>query len=484
MNSTSRRRSVARRAGVAVIGAALLIAGIVAADPIALTVGAAICGLGAGFLIGLLVRRPGGRRWPTGVLALVLAALLCGAAAGIPRILVNPLRSEPSWQSRIDASGMVGMVRSGHRLFVHDQQTDRVLNPKTGRQQVSAPSAGRLVVGRDHSMVQVAWGRVTYRGPDGSKRWSMRTARSPKVLAVDHGWVMLQGCRRQHEACGITPNGQIGWHSRAKDWLGNFPSHLERPSPGSDYPTVRLAPRVTAGRKTTSSPRVVMGPRGKTIEKLHGTPVGVRDKLVISWIEQGEAGTGCRLTGRSDGHKQWQTASIPCRHKRHLAAAQILAKRLYYASNKKTMMVDLQDGATHRFGKLHLLPGDNIPGIAADNVVVERDHQRLTGHDPATGKTLWHFDGASAVASANGAVVVQTAGNRRLVRLAGRDVPKNSSPHQFTVLDARTGRTTGRWQTDGGPLSSSDGLDSTYGYAPGRALVLLHNGKLKAIGAG
>jgi len=129
-----------------------------------------------------------------------------------------------------------------------------------------------------------------------------------------------------------------------------------------------------------------------------------------------------------------------------------------------TVTVDLDDGQWRRTDRpLH---GLDVPDLAADDIWVKRDGRLLTGVDAATGQALWTFeapDDEMTFTVRHGTVVVthDAALNKRLTALAGQDVET-----AFTLLDARTGRITGRLN-----LPQESLVPAVVGIAPGRAIV-------------
>jgi outer membrane protein assembly factor BamB len=417
--------------------------------------------------------------------------LMIVAAIAVPKLLLGRLHSEPLWATTTDPVD-VGAVRVGDRLFLHGRTTDQVIDPASGSQLLSVPAGRRqLVVGRDLSMVALGNDDATYRDAQGRRRWELRTTTTSRVLAIDHGWVVLADCRRSGDVCGVDPQGRVGWRTDADGFVDiRLAGFRERGrADESNEVSARVAARVVVGRPPGKSDgQWLIDPRGRTLGRLSGSPIAVQDRLAIVWQPATGGAGSCRLAGQLGDRIRWHR-ELPC-DRRPTATAAVLAGRMYLPADPDgdgTWSVRLSDGAVRRFGPLDLGFDDDrsdaVTGIAGDDVVVERDHQQLTGRDPDSGRVLWQYrSGGSRVPGVrvqNGAVVVLTYADRRLVGLSGAD--PDDEPLQVTVLDARTGRATGRWLTTGGVFHRG-GIATSYGYAPGRALLVINSGDVLAVG--
>lgn len=435
------------------------------------------------------------------IVAIGLAVIVAVVGMFVPAIVYRLRYPAPLWQTTAEAFS--GVVRVGARLYVHGQYSDQILDVHTGRTILSVPSGkDALVVGQDGSFAQLSADNVTYRDRNGNKRWTLRSVADPFwVLAIDDGWVVVDGCRRAGAVCGIRPDGSIGWQAPAVGkrlpelaWLADRNGYFQRPRDSfdeTDFNGIEAAPRVAVRNVGKPSTVEIYKPGIGRVLRTPGNAVGVRDDQALVVRQD------CQLVALSDRGERWHTSGLPC--SADFGWMVLMRHRLYVPvskSRKHTLAVDLSDGSTASVGPMLTRDEDTIPdltsGIPGDDVAVERQHRRLTGRDADTGKALWTYDAVddrAGVDVENGSVMVFGYVSIRLPVLAGRDNSHRAADSkgsdqllEVTVLDARTGKVTGR-RLVGSDSMGSGGLNNLYGIGPGRALVIVNRGDAYAIGA-
>lgn len=441
------------------------------------------------------------------IVAIGAAVVVAAIGMFVPPIGYRLRYPAPLWQAT--AEPFSGVVRVGDRLYVHGDHSDQILDARSGTTMVNVPSGrSALVVGSDGSFAQLSSKTVTYRDSAGRERWTFRSVADPFwVLAIDDGWVIVDGCRHAGAVCGIRPDGSIGWQAPAVRqapavgsrlpqlaWLADRIGYFQRPRGSfdeTDFNGTEVAPRVAVRDVGKPSTVEIYKPRSGRVLSTPGIAVGVREDQALVVRQD------CQLAALSDAGERWHTSGLPC--SADFDPMVLMPNRLYVPVSKDrrhTLAIDLSDGSTTTVGPMLSQNHDTIPdltsGVPGDDVAVERQHRKLTGRDADTGRVLWTFeamDDRAGVDVENGAVIVFGYTSTRLPALAGRDgfhgATDSADADQFlevAVLDARTGKVTGR-RLIGPDSMSSSGLNNVYGIGPGRALVLVNRGDAYAIGA-
>lgn len=189
----------------------------------------------------------------------------------------------------------------------------------------------------------------------------------------------------------------------------------------------------------------------------------VGDTVVVS-----DRAGGYRLRGIRGGELAWAVslpAGAPAADGEERAAPILLFPTRLYArlAGGQGVTVDLGTGR-HRVVDLDPL-AENV--AASDAVLVVREGRRVRGLDPASGRVLWALEapgrGTPGMDAGAGAVVLRT-------RPSGNPLLSEEARRQgvlVTVLDARTGRRTGRFL-------AGHGVWAALPVGPGQALVVGH----------
>lgn len=272
--------------------------------------------------------------------------------------------------------------------------------------------------------------------------------------------------------------GQVRWSRQLiiKNSAERRRPGLPAPSgPRTARPTV--LPQVVVARASREPNRleIVDAATGDTIQRMRADAVGISGDLVVgATVTDG----GCVLRGYRGTETAWRSAPIPGCPQRRM---RLLESRLYvHPSAGETITVDLTDGSWRRCGRVELDAGeyenDNRTGEGSDDVIVYRDGPgAVFGVDADTGEELWRHevpgDRPAGLDVGHGAVVVLTPAESHnpFVSEAVAD-----GGYRVTVLDARTGETTGRWT---GPE-----VQEMTAVAPGRAVVTV-DGRTWPIGS-
>lgn len=391
-----------------------------------------------------------------------LAAVAVGAVAAlVPTAVVRTTDGGRLWAA--DSGDALEFVRLGDRLYTHSPGEDQARDPDTGRVLASVPDDGSLAVTDDGGLITWDDDEASAYGRDGRRHWTMTDEGHARPIAAHGGWTIVEECttsgHRTDAGCAVAPDGTttpLGL--RHATWPFGAETIAEPSEAAAEGYGIVPLPTVAVATLTHHR-TAIYAATGRRIGTVAGTRLGVAGDLVL--VARGS----CDLVAYRGGRARWQATVPACRSLVDKDDDVLLQRHIFVETPAATYAIHLADGSMRSYPKLAY---DRLTGtIPGDDVVITRDHDRLTGLDPETGKTLWSYrayDDRADVEIANGAVVLYGSdpGSRRwLLRLSGR---RSDTSMLTEVLDARTGKVTARLAS--GELWSSPGIGR------GRAIVV------------
>lgn len=437
-------RYALRRGIPALGGVALLVAGIVRPSRPLYVAGVLGCAIVLGAFVASRLTRPGrGRlwRWAGGVLA---ATVVVAAGIGLPWwALQRAYDGDSVWTVDYHATWA---THHGDRVYLADGGSGLAVDRRTGRVLGRAPRGGDPEVLAD-SGIGFNFGSHTA-AYDGSLRllWELEGREGWRsFVAATNRTTVVQSCVPGNTSCslqGIDTGGRVRWTRRS---VHSRPLRAHSHSPSnSGYIEGDVLPGVVVWQGDPDHWTMADADDGGLLGRVsvagHRYVGAVGDTVVVS-----DRPGGYRFRGIRRGRLAW-TVSLPAgapSSDGDWGAAPILLfpTRLYASLEEgRGVTVDLKTG-DHRVMDFDPLAG-NV--AASDEVLLVREQRRVRGFDPSSGRVLWEMDapghGIPGMDAGSGAVVLlaRPSGNP----LLPEEVRENGT--LVTVLDARTGRRTGR----------------------------------------
>lgn len=453
---------------------ALLLGGIAETSRSLYFAGVLSCAVVLGAFVGRALRRSDysrPRRWAGGVLAAVITVAV---GLGVPWwALQRAYDGDPVWTVAYHATWA---THHGDRAYLGNAASALAVDLRTGQ------VLGRASNGGDPRVLGDAGFGLNFGHPasayDGSARllWELegRDERLSFVAATGRTTV-LESCDPGN-ACslqGIDTGGRVRWSLISAQ---SRPLRAYSHSPSSTlYREGDILPGVVVRQSDPNHWNMVDADDGRTLGQVSVAGrhyVGaVGDTVVVS-----DRAGGYRFRGIREGELVW-TVSLPAGTTAsdgdELAASMLLFPTRMYArlEGGKSVTVDLKSG-DHRVMELDPL-AENV--AASDEVLVVREGRQVRGLDPVSGHLLWEMQAPGwhtpGVDAGSGAVILLTrpSGNP----LLPEEVRQNGV--LITVLDARTGRRTGRLI---GPRGVWESLPVGWGQA-----LVVKGGGTRLIGA-
>lgn len=418
---------------VALIGSIIAFWGMWRTVPAAYITGVSLIVLS--FLIGFFARN-GTKKRLRFLSALVVVSL--GAAAVLVPWYLAEHESSPNAIWARDGVIALEMLHTDDHVLVRDAGGITALDINTGQLTWSYKDSDvyNMFVSNDGHVL--ASGKdLTWLSPDGEELWSIE--RGPKPVAAHGDTVTLQTCPNdnndndssgdpQADSCFITSidasNRIVAEYGTNSAWQTNlgiafsYPKQTDPVHESIGKP--RVLPSVFILTSDEEAVQVVDVESHQTTEISATKVLAISKDIVLHQLR--ESGTdACELVGMNASGKQLWREEMPC------AEFGIVIEDRYYAPIDNddpdglddTLTVDIATGTWREFGPSRLWNRGHDPQTAelGSDIVIERDHQQLTGIDPDTGKQRWQTtipgEATPGVFAAHGGVAVlsdQTAG--------------------------------------------------------------------------
>jgi hypothetical protein len=467
---------LALRYGFSVLAVvALLLIGLAARNRGLYSAGVLGCAAVLAAFVGRGLRRSGygrGWRWVGGVLT---AAVAVAVGLGLPWWELRQAHAGNSvWTLTYRATWS---THRGDRIYLSNGASTLAVERRTGRVLGRASHGGepRALAGAGFAVD--FYSRVAAYDSSARLLWErLQSEEGPiSLVAATDKTTVVETCRPK-TACrfeGIAPDGRTRW-SRPSAQMPLWRAYTHSPS-SIWYPGGDVLPGVVVWQAGPDALAVADADDGRLLGRV-AVPgsryVGaVGDTVVVS-----DRPGGYRLRGIRGGRLAWVVnlpAAAPSSDGSESPAPILLLPTRMYASlaGGKGVTVDLKSG-DHRVMDLDPL-AETV--AASDEALVVREGRRVRGLDASSGRVLWEVEAHGGRPPCTyvgaGAVVLLTlpSGNP----LLPEETRRNGL--LVTVLDARTGRATGRFVSD-------DGAWETMPVGPGQALVV-HGGVARLLGA-
>ncbi|KRC65529.1 hypothetical protein ASE12_12660 [Aeromicrobium sp. Root236] len=440
------------------------------------------------------------------VLGHAVIVLVLAASIVTPWRLAEAERSgSPRWTTATDGIADHPYV-DGNRMLFTDYDGLHALDLRTGKILWTFDGISRIaelkVAADGHVLVRsgrTEGDQAAWLSPDGRELWRSEMQKRhvylmgldlENVLASSHGVLAAPRCTTKAEvtSCtyvGIGPDGKQRWESKGFESRALF-ERQEADSSDGDPRRLPEAAVIDTEPGFGGTAQVVAADDGDvtaTIDYSASVPVITR-KIVVSQTASAGSSKMCRSHGVSiDGKVDW-TAETPCLS----ISAVVLGTRVYGDVDDdrpesddriiQSYMIDAETGHWKIVGGLEQFNSDKDArvGVPGADVVVQRNHQQLTGRDPDTGKKLWELhspgDGIPGVSTAHGAAVVLSDAGRGHNPFFAGDERLNG--RTILVVDSKTGHVTGS--------RSMPDVWNIVPAGPGRA-VLIDRDELSLIGS-
>lgn len=479
----AQRRRARPWAVAAVVGLLVAAASVAWAPGLVLYLGG--LGLAALGVLGVVLVLLSGR---ARLVAVVGTAVVVALAVLVPWRLAALERSgDPHWS--VPTAGPAGnLYVDRSRLLLSDDDGLHAVDLADGEVLWSfedVRGVGRLhVAGDGHVLLlssTAAGDEAVWLSPDGDVVWRYDEVEGDGVdeegglnlrrpLASADGVLVVPRCDPAPEGgnppctyVGLGADGPGATPAWAVDGFDGVTPALERQEGEAAYDDPARLPEavvVDSAADDGGAALVVAAADGATVREIDVQPEGtvaVSGGTVLWEGAQAEADGRCRSHGASlDGEVDW-AADTPCLE----GSAVVLGDRVYGVVDEseggagggdrpvdESFVVDLASGGWRMVGGLALFNNDSDDevGVPGAEVVVQRDQQRLTGIDPATGDELWQLDapgdGIPGVSAAHGAAVVLASPDRGHNPFFADD--DRTAGMAVLVVDTVTGDVTGR----------------------------------------